>query len=181
MIGKFNTMLKRKNKRIIQKLGRSLLVLASRWVKLAPNFSLVGGFIYNQDSWWASLVPLVIFDLLKGGFYQGFIFTYLGFASYYLLGRLVQNNWKKKIMILPIASLLFFLISNFGVWLYWYEPTWSGLIKTYTLALPFYRNTLLSDVIFGTSFILLKQFIVKKDGNRASGLDLKLPGFSFLN
>jgi len=44
----------------------------------------------------------------------------------------------------------FFLISNFGVWLggRLYPPTWVGLITCYAAALPFYRNSLLSSVVY---------------------------------
>ncbi len=174
-------MLNIKSKNNVLKLAQSFLILISRLIKIAPNFSLVGGFIYNQSSWWASLIPVFLFDLLKGGFYQGFIFTYLGFAGYYLLGRLAQNNWKKQMMILPLASFLFFLMSNLGVWLYWYQPTWQGLVKTYTLALPFYRNTLCSDLVFGTGLILLKQLLRNREGTQASRLKFKRPFLSFLN
>ncbi len=131
---------------------QSVIVLISRWIKIAPNFSLVGAFSFNQKRWWSALLPIVIFDLVKGGFYSGFIFTYLGFSAYYLLGRLAKT-WKTKLLLLPAASFLFFLISNLGVWIYWYQPTWQGLLKTYTLALPFYRNTFISDLVFGSIFI----------------------------
>ncbi len=46
--------------------------------------------------------------------------------------------------------MLFFLITNFGVWLHTglYAKTWGGLVQSYTLALPFFRNTLLGDLGF---------------------------------
>ncbi len=54
------------------------------------------------------------------------------------------------------ASLLFFLITNFAVWLLWdlYPKTWEGLIACYVAALPFFRNSVLGDcgytgVLFG--------------------------------
>jgi len=137
------------------------LTLVLRFGFLPPNVSGVGtlGFFSN------SMIPLVVttlgFDLIKGGLYSSFWWTYLGFFGYWLLGRLAGKNIKKQVMFLPLASFLFFLVSNFGVWLHWYPNTWEGLITCYTLALPFYRNTLIGDLVFGWVIILVI-YLVKK-------------------
>jgi hypothetical protein len=133
----------------------AVVVFVSRFLKLAPNFSPLGSFGFFQKNVVLFFGQIIIFDWFFSGLYRGFIFTYLGFASYYVLGRLAQNKLKKQIVFLPLASLLFFLLSNFGVWLYWYPSTWSGLLACYLAALPFYRNTLLGDICFGGTTILL--------------------------
>jgi hypothetical protein len=47
------------------------------------------------------------------------------------------------------SSLVFFALSNFGMWASGYYPrTWAGLVACYTAALPFFRNTLASDVLY---------------------------------
>ncbi|MFA4818191.1 MAG: DUF6580 family putative transport protein, partial [Parcubacteria group bacterium] len=48
------------------------------------------------------------------------------------------------------SSITFFLVTNFAVWAFfdWYPHTWAGLITNFTLALPFFRNTLLGDVFY---------------------------------
>ena len=48
------------------------------------------------------------------------------------------------------ASLIFFVVSNFGVWMQGilYPKTVQGLVECYSMALPFYRGTLVSDLIF---------------------------------
>ncbi|MBI4051984.1 MAG: hypothetical protein HY400_05720, partial [Elusimicrobia bacterium] len=48
------------------------------------------------------------------------------------------------------SSLLFFTVTNFGTWLAGglYTKDFSGLIACYTAAIPFYRNTLLGDLLF---------------------------------
>ena len=48
------------------------------------------------------------------------------------------------------ASLFFFLVTNFAVWLWsgMYAHTIAGLSECFTLGLPFFRNTLLSDVMY---------------------------------
>ena len=54
-------------------------------------------------------------------------------------------------------SIFFFLFSNFGVWLVdghgLYPRTAEGLIQCYTLAIPFYRNTLAGNLIYLTLLV----------------------------
>src|SRR5690606_30904644 len=56
------------------------------------------------------------------------------------------------------SSVIFFLVSNFGTWFAGFYPTeavpamyplnLSGLMTCMEMGLPFYRNTLISDVLF---------------------------------
>lgn len=87
-----------------------------------------------------------------------------------LIGIWLRSH-KKPLFVVGSAlalSILFFLITNFGVWAppnNWYPHTLEGLIQSYTLALPFFRNTLIGDlgytiVLFGGYEIL--QNLIKK-------------------
>jgi len=51
------------------------------------------------------------------------------------------------------ASLAFFLVTNFGSWLWFdmYEHTTAGLATCYTQALPFFRYTLAGDLFFAVA------------------------------
>tara|TARA_B100000497_G_C7686247_1_gene415979 strand:- start:249 stop:815 length:567 start_codon:yes stop_codon:yes gene_type:complete len=53
-----------------------------------------------------------------------------------------------------MASLVFFIISNFGVWMngMLYPKTLQGLIECYAMAIPFYHATFLSDMIYTSMF-----------------------------
>lgn len=156
----------------------SLLVLAARFIGLPPNFSPIGGYGFTAKSLVLFYLPIVLFDWQVSGFYTGFIFTYLGFFSYFLLGRLSRGQFKKQLLLLPIASFLFFLISNFGVWLFWYPQTLSGLLACYLAAIPFYGNTLMGDLVFGTGFILLYKITQSKLVNFNQAIDnFKQPTF----
>jgi hypothetical protein len=48
------------------------------------------------------------------------------------------------------ASILFFLVTNFVCW--WgsnaYSQDWAGLVRCYTMALPFFRNTFCGDMAY---------------------------------
>ena len=50
------------------------------------------------------------------------------------------------------TSLLFFIITNFGVWISgtMYTLDLNGLISCYVMALPFYKGTLLGFVCYST-------------------------------
>jgi hypothetical protein len=63
------------------------------------------------------------------------------------------------------ASVVFYLVSNFGVWLQGklYAMTWEGLGACYLAALPFFKNMLAGNavyalVLFG-GFALAQRYI----------------------
>lgn len=99
-------------------------------------------------------LPLII--LLISDFFIGFYGTdmFYVYGSYLLIG--VLGLWlrlhKKPLNILGSAlssSILFFIITNFGVWAppnNWYPHTLDGLLTSYTMALPFFRNSLMGDL-----------------------------------
>ena len=81
-------------------------------------------------------------------------------------------NFKNLFIYGFIGSLIFFIISNFGVWALGspgvydivYEKNLNGLVECYILAIPFFGNTFLSTVIFAYPAI----FIYKSLAARAS-------------
>tara|TARA_B100001250_G_C19784076_1_gene783262 strand:- start:1031 stop:1555 length:525 start_codon:yes stop_codon:yes gene_type:complete len=65
------------------------------------------------------------------------------------------------------GSVLFFITTNFAVWIIWdyYPKTIEGLISCYTLAIPFFKNTLISTCLFTallTFSIKYIEFVNKK-------------------
>jgi len=46
------------------------------------------------------------------------------------------------------SSTLFFVLTNFGVWLMGYPLTFAGLVSCYTLAIPFFAYTIMGDLFF---------------------------------
>lgn len=137
-------------------------IFFSRFVKIAPNMSLLGSYGFFSSNLLGFFLSFFLYDLLAGGFYKGFLFTYLGFFSYYLLGKMAGNNLKKQFTFLPLASFMFFLISNFGVWLFWYERTFNDLLRCYLLAVPFYKFTLFGDLLFGYGYLMIKNKLWNK-------------------
>jgi hypothetical protein len=70
------------------------------------------------------------------------------------LGKLIKDRrspWQVGAASLG-GSLLFFVVTNFAVWLtgQMYPMTGAGLGTCYVAAIPFFRNTVLGDVFFAT-------------------------------
>lgn len=64
-----------------------------------------------------------------------------------------------------LASLQFFVITNFGVWAAGaYARDFSGLITSYVAGLPFLSWTLLGDLFYTFSFFALYAIVVKEYG-----------------
>ena len=57
---------------------------------------------------------------------------------------------KTRISLVITGSFMFFVMSNFGVWLTssFYEKSLNGLFNCYVMAIPFYTNTLISTAMF---------------------------------
>jgi len=79
-------------------------------------------------------------------------YTWAGFLLVGLIGWLLRSRLSVgRVAGASLASsLVFFLVSNFGVWTGWqmYPPTYRGLIDCYVAAVPFFRNTVVGDLIF---------------------------------
>jgi hypothetical protein len=66
------------------------------------------------------------------------------------------------------GGMLFFFVTNFGVWLQGglYAHSWDGLLQCYINALPFLRNTLLGDVFFSASMYAIYLAVLGTDFKR---------------
>jgi len=163
----------------------------SRPMGFAPQIAmaLFAGSV-SKDKRFAFLFPILslfisdlIYQLLyiQGlttikGFYSGQWQNYLLIASITIIGFFIN---KKKIGQIFIGSLAgavyFFLISNFMVWIGggWdinnqpYPRSFSGLMLCYSEALPFFKWSVLSTLIFNGvffgSFYLLGKSVLKKE------------------
>jgi hypothetical protein len=66
-----------------------------------------------------------------------------------------------------VASLQFFLISNFGAWLgsfATYPHTLGGLVSCYIAAIPFYGRTLASDLLYSAALFGLHAWLSRSGG-----------------
>ena len=129
-----------------------LIAALTRLVPHPPNFapitamSLFAGayFTRKQLAFILPLLAMLISDLFLG-FYTISIFVYLSFALITWMGQ-QKNRVTPKLVLL--GSVLFFLISNLGVWLLYYPKTIDGLLTCFTLAIPFFATSLMGDVFY---------------------------------
>lgn len=110
------------------------------------------------------------------GFYSGQVINYLVIASVTVIGFFINKNKIGQIFVGSLAgAIYFFLASNFTVWVGGgldinnqpYPRSLNGLLVCYTEALPFFKwsvlSTLLFNGIFFGSFYLLGKSILKKE------------------
>ena len=133
-------------------IGLIVLAVITRILPHPPNFTPITGialFAVSRfsDKKLAFLLPILcmlITDVIIG-FHSIVPFVYLS-----IIGISCIGYFSKKINHATVlkSSFLFFFISNFGVWLLGYPNTISGFIACYTMALPFFVNTVLGDYFF---------------------------------
>ena len=64
----------------------AVLVFLSRLGMLPVNYSPLGSFGFFSRNTILYFGVIILFDAFVGGFYDGFLYTYAGFASYLILG-----------------------------------------------------------------------------------------------
>lgn len=100
------------------------------------------------------LLALFISDLILG-FHATMPFVYGSMILIVLIGGLLAGRGLAAFVGGSVAaSLLFFVVSNFGVWLMagYYTLDMAGLITCYVAALPFLWKTLSGDLFFVIAF-----------------------------
>lgn len=166
----------------------TLLILAAiiyRVLPHPPNFApitgvaLFGGAVFSRK-WLALLIPfvalymgdLIINNTIARSFFadvQGFvwfspymIFNFLAFGLIVFVGYvgIKKLSFARVIGGALGASLLFFIITNFGSWLTsgFYPRTLTGLIECFVAAIPFFQSTLLGDMVF--TFIMFGSYMI---------------------
>jgi hypothetical protein len=151
-----------------------ILVLTAvifRFIPHTANFSpvlaiaLFGGTYLNKR--YALLVPLafmMISDLFLG-IHDTFLFTWGSILIVSALGMLLRKQKNSLNIALSAFSsaVIFFIITNFGVWLVgWYPRTLNGLISCFTLAIPFFRMTLGSTLLFSFALFTIYELAARK-------------------
>lgn len=146
-------------------LGAIFLRLMPHAPNVAPIAALALFSGVQLPGWKGFLVPLtamIISDIFLG-FHATVPFVYGSFLFIVGIGYVLR----KKISPVSIAlgslsgSLLFFIITNFGVWFTssMYEKSVAGLMYCYQMGLPFFRNTVIGDLLYvGVFFFLHKVF-----------------------
>jgi hypothetical protein len=140
----------------------SLIILAAAASRLLPHpdnvapiaaMALFAGakFENKQLAFAIPAMAMLLSDAVIG-FYSGMWITYMAFAAVVCIGFMLRS--KQDVMHTALAtvagSVLFFLVTNFALWSSHglYSHTLDGIMQSYTMALPFFRNSLLGDAFY---------------------------------
>jgi hypothetical protein len=158
---------------------------AWHFTPLAASLLFFGARGSRRQMW----IPLVLFaatDVVLTKYIYGVTFswdqlvTWAWYAAILLLGTALREKttfWR-VIGAAVASSASFFLVSNFAVWAAWPQmyPNrgFSGLMMSYTAAIPFFRNTFESDLFFSLAFFGVPVLVealsarFKRSGNQAA-------------
>lgn len=141
-----------------------------RFIPHPPNFTpliaigLFSAVEFKKQKSMALLIPIVALLLsdvfinrfMMGSFtlsYSGVTWNYLALLLVPLAGILIMRKLNLKNLAFSFVSgnILFFLVSNLGVWLSFgmYPATPGGLAACYIAGLPFLANQLIATLLWG--------------------------------
>jgi len=170
-------------KKEIFPIGLVLILAFARLIPHAPNFTpiiavaIISGYFFKNLNF--SLIILLIAMLISDifiGFYENVFFVYASLLLITFIFHTISKNinFKNLFIFGFVGSLIFFIISNFGVWILGspgvdnipYDKNLNGLIECYILAIPFFGNTFLSTVIFSYSAIFIYRSLAARSSAR---------------
>ncbi|MFA6306489.1 MAG: DUF6580 family putative transport protein [Patescibacteria group bacterium] len=137
-----------------------ILGIAARFLPHPANFAPIGAIAIFSGLYlpkkWALILPLaaMFFSDLFIGFYGWPIMlsVYSSFTVMGLIGLLVRRNKKLSTVLggTILGSVIFYLMTNGAVWAFGslYPQTAAGLLQSYYMAVPFFRNSLLGDLFY---------------------------------
>jgi hypothetical protein len=181
----------------------SLLVIGigSRLIPHYPNFTAIGaislfGAAFGGRRSVAIVIPylaMLFSDMILNNviyaarypddyrhfifLYRGALWSYAAFGLIVMMGYMLFRNGVtlNKVLLGALgSSLIFFLLSNFGVWAATgaYPVNFGGLIACYAAGLPFLLNQVLGDLFYSLALFavalhvfMLKPGKVRVDGN----------------
>lgn len=153
--------------------------VAMRFLPHAWNFTPVVAMLLLAGCWmqakqlWIPLVALMASDFALNLWvyhYPTAADQYFTWAAYLVVLGLALLALKGRVRLGRLAgvtvasSTLFFLVSNFGVWLAgtMYPHTLSGLGACYIAGIPFYRNAAVGDLLYVAVFFGLYALIAQR-------------------
>ena len=135
-------------------LGIFIALAVTRFIPHPPNFtSLIALSFYVPALLGLKFLPFVLFSFIFTdiiiGFHNTLFFTWGSVLTIGMLSKYIYGSTFKRLCGACIGALLFFIITNFGVWLSGlYGYNLEGIIKCYVLAIPFFGYTLISTLLF---------------------------------
>ena len=139
-------------------LGIFLALAVSRFVPHPPNFtSLIALSFYVPAIFGRQYIPAVILSFaitdLVIGYHYGTFYTWGSVLLIGLISNYFRKTLIKRLSGALVGAIIFFIVSNFGVWISgMYEYSLNGIISCYTAAIPFFAYSAISTILF--SFLI---------------------------
>jgi hypothetical protein len=152
--------------------GILILAALTRIIPHPFNFAPFGGMALlgaakMKESWKAWLLPvstlwlsdLILNNTIYAGFFDGvvifsnaFIWTSVAMMLIVFFGKFIIRKVKTRNIIIGAlgASIIFFIVSNFGVWMQgiMYPKTMTGLLACYGAGIEFFQFTVAGDLFY---------------------------------
>ena len=149
-----------------------------RWIALPFSFTpVIAALLYfgarmPRKQMWIPVAMLAASDVYLTRVTYGYpvtidhFVTWAFYAAMILLGGAMIKGFSPLRIGAStlIGSVSFFLVSNFAVWMVWqmYPKTLGGLTMCYVAGLPFFRNAVVSDLLFSAAFFGIGYLVSQK-------------------
>jgi hypothetical protein len=156
-----------------------ILILFAAFSRLIPhpaNFTPIAAIALFSgvylDKKFFLIVPvaaMLIGDIFLG-FHPMMIWVYGSFAVIALIGLWLKSHKSVGYIFgtTVVSSIIFFIITNFGVWAAgFYEYSLRGLAECYTMAIPFFRNSIAGDLIYVTAMFGIYELVLRYSGKES--------------
>ena len=142
-----------------------LSIIVSRLIPHPPNFTSTIAIAFYLPALFGvkyiivATTAFIVCDLIIG-IHPLILFTWLGLI---LVGLISQafTKYYFRIAGVTIGCLIFFFVSNFGVWLFsdMYSQNLKGLTQCYIMGLPFLQNSLIGSLLFS---LIIESIVIFK-------------------
>jgi hypothetical protein len=160
-----------------------LLILLGYVTRVVPhlaNFSpmiaiaLFSGYYFRRSilAWVVPLCAVILSDMVLG-FYAVMPIIWFSYVVMALLAvRFIRGgsmNYSFTAAIL--GAVFFFIVSNFAVWAEGrlYAFTWQGFVDCFAAALPFFRATLISSIMYSIGLFGTVAFLAQLTARQPAG------------
>jgi hypothetical protein len=153
--------MKNNSKNYVIAISLVLLTFVMRLVPHLANFTplfTIGIFsaVFFKNRLYSILLPIIamlISDIFLG-FYTEVWAIYLSMLVAQWISFDLAKSDKKSLFATAnfVAPTIFFILSNFAVWITWYSHDFIGLSECYINALPFYGITVVSTFLYSYLF-----------------------------
>ncbi len=143
--------------------------LLPHWWNFTPLAAIAlfsGVYLGQRYAVGLPVVTMLLSDLVIGFYeWQLMLAVYGSFILVGVIGMMVKKHKNVETVLASsiVASVLFYLITNFAVWQFsfWYAKNLTGLAQSYIAALPFFRSSLLGDLFYVTLLFGIYEVILR--------------------